>query len=227
MAEIANFYLEHKADPDVRDAKGQTLLHKAAWHGDLDFIKLCVQHGKGDITAEDADGHKPVDLAALRGHAQIMQYLDAHSVDLRCICRQVIRNAIGKKMNSIRTLPLPSHVKLHLNYYIPYPGFEAVVVPPSPWTKETLLQKKTSLAQLRLFIEEHANSEFIHKHGTLLDYRNTGKGLDELIEIFQEMYLWESFKPVIFEEPAARVPRYSMTKLKKEPSIENTEVSYI
>jgi len=218
VAELAKFYLEHKADPNIKDLQGQTLLHQAAWHGDLDFIKLCVQYGKGDITAEDKNGRKPVDLAALRGHTQTMQYLDTHSLDLRCICRQVIRRAIGKKMNSIlHTIPLPPHTKLHLNYYIPYPGFQAVLVPPSPWTKEQLWQKEASPEDLELFIKENADSEFLDEHKTSLEGHE--KESNKLIRLFQEMYLWESFKTVSFEEPAARAPRYSMKKLEKSPPL--------
>lgn len=216
---VVKFLLQHKADPNHRDAQGQTLLHLAAWHGDLQFVKLCVQFGKGDIHARDAEGRKPVDLAAIRGHTQVMEYLDTHSNDLRSICRQVIFEAMGKNFSSkLHCLPLPPQVKLFLSYHIPYPGFEAVIVPPAPWTKEEVWQKKAKSGEVKAFIMENASSEFLDEHRTVLEAKRVDKQSDELVRLFQDMYLWESFKTVNFEEPLLREPRYSMTKVEKKKS---------
>ncbi len=213
--DVVKFLLKHNANPNHTDATGQTLLHKAAWHGDLMFIKLCVQYGKADIHARDSEGRKPVDLAAIRCHTHVMQYLDDFSIDLQSICRRVIRKSVGKKVN-IFLQTLPPQVKMFLNYYIPYPGFEVVLLPPSPWTKEELWQKKVKADELRTFMLENGSCEFIEEHKSVLESDATeGSVHDELIRAFQDMYLWESFKTVNFEEPVARTPRYSMTKLEK------------
>ncbi len=203
--------LKHEADPNWKDCQGWSLLHQAACSGDITFIKTCVRNGKGDTRSLNQDNQYPVDLAALRGHTPVMEYLDAHSGDLKSVCRGVIRKALGVRIHHLNKLPLPPRVKLFLNFNIPYLGFSAVLVPPEPWTPEQLHRREVGAQELHTFIEETASEEFLEEHEDVL----FGKESERLVELFQEMYLWESFKKVEFEEPLPRKPRYSLVKLEK------------
>ncbi len=113
---------------------------------------------------------------------------------LQCLSCHLIGHAhscVGKKFNiHLQTLPLPPQVKMFLNYYIPYPGFEVVLLPPSPWTKEELWQKKVKADELRTFMLENGSCEFIEEHKSVLESDATeGSVDDELIRAFQDMYL--------------------------------------
>lgn len=208
--------LQYKANPNFKDRKGLTLLHHAAWNGDLEFIQLCVKYGKGDVHSLDKEGRKPVDLAAIRGYTHVMDYLDTHSGDLRCICRRVIRETMGKTFSPrLHLLPLPPPAKLFLSCQIPYPGFTATLVPPVPWTMSKLWEKEVKADKIRDFIKENASSEFLEEHRCVLNMNSGKDDDDDMVKLFQELYLWESFKSVDFEEPLAREPRYSLTKLEK------------
>lgn len=221
--DIILLLLQYKADPNFKDTKEWTLLHHAAWNGDLEFIQLCVKHGRGDVNSLDKEGSKPVDVAAIRGHTHVMNYLDTQSADLRCVCRKVIRETMGKtSFPHLHLLPLPPQVKLFLSYHIPYPGFTAVLMPPAPWSKDELWRKEVKADKIREFIQDHASSEFVKEHSCVLNVDSMDKDDDDdLIKLFQELYLWESFKTVDFEEPLAREPRYSLTKLKKSDKAES------
>ena len=208
--------LQLNADPNIQDSRGKTVLHWAAWHGDLEFIKLCMKYGTPDLTVEDYEGQRPVDLAAICGHVAIMQYLDAHTLELQCICRKVVRQAMGANFSdNLHQLQLPLQILLFLNYKIPYPGFVAVVLPPSPWTKEQLLQKEANPEEVRTFIKENASSKFLEEHSTILQCERTGEDDDKLFQLFQKM---EYFKMVQFKEPVARAPRYSLEMLDQDKS---------
>lgn len=204
--------LRHGADPNLQDGCGWSLLHHAAWHGDLSFLQVCLKHGKGNIRITNSDGCLPVDLAAVKGYTTITHYLDAQSCDLRSMCRGVIRQALGKRCGQLDKLVLPQRLKLFLNYNIPYPGFSVVLVPPRPWTP-TQLYQEAGKEEVRDFIASHASEEFLSHHsGTLARAGGRETGGEELAKLFQEMYLWEAFKNVDYEEPLARPPRYSLQK---------------
>lgn len=234
VGQLILLLLKHGADPNSSDKCGWSLLHHAAWNGDLHFIQVCVRHGKGDIGARNVDGNMLVDLATLKGHICVMQYLDAQSCDLGSMCRGVIRQSLGKKCGQLNKCLLPTRVKLFLNYNIPYPGFSAVLVPPTPWTPQQLYQKEVEKDDLREFIKTHASQDFILEHAsklgkdadtagilevagkevvaTNLEPKESISSEEELVSLFQEMYLWEAFKSVDYEEPLARPPRYPLKK---------------
>ena len=213
-------------------------MHQCAWNGDLLLLRLCVQKG-AKVGLRTKDQRIPAQMAATRGHFDVVQYLDSQSCDLKSLCRLSISEAMGKRRyNRINELPLPPTVKLFLNYNIPYSGFEATLIPPEPWTVKELHSRSVTADEIQQFIRENASQEFLEEHrdvvgepqseeaSAAVNYKQTCSGargsaknnLEELIDVFQSMYLWEAFKSVKFEEPLARKPRYSMQKLEKKDS---------
>lgn len=56
---------------------------------------------------------------------------------------------------------------------------------------------------------EHGSEDFIQEHSSSLGKEETSAD-QELVQLFQDMYLWEAFKHVAYEEPMPRKPRYSL-----------------
>ncbi len=212
--EKAKALLENGTDLNSADRCGWTVVHQCAWQGDLLLLRLCVQKG-ADTNRKTQDGRLPVHLAATSGHMDVVRYLDTQSCDLKSFCRIAINDAVGKKRYSrLNELPVPPRVKVFLNYSCTYPGFEATLIPPQPWTSEELHSASVSVKEMQEFMHENASQEFIAENREILGSEKSD--LTELIELFQSMYFWESFKKVQFEEPLARKPRYSMEKLEKK-----------
>ena len=212
---------EHGADANLQDRRGWSVLHEAAWQGDLHMLKMCVRHGKGNSRIANLDGQLPVDLAVIRGHTAIAHYLDAHSADLRSICRGVIRQAMSEHVKPLFELELPPCIKLFLNYNIPFPGFSATLVPTPPWSHAQLHQHHADSQELREFIAEHASQDFLLEQRAVISADSAVKpelGYEELVRLFQGMYLWEAFKKIDYKEPMPRKPRYSLHKLEQSPS---------
>ena len=221
--EKAKSLLENGTNVNSADRCGWTVVHQCAWHGDLLLLRLCVQKG-ADTNCKTLDDRLPVHLAATSGHMDVIRYLDAQSCDLKSFCRLAINEAVGKKRYSrLNELPVPPRVKVFLNYSCAYPGFEATLIPPQPWTSEEMHSGSVSIKELQGFICENASEEFVEENREIL--RSEKADLMELIELFQSMYFWESFKKVQFEEPLARKPRYSMEKLEKKEIVDVEEPS--
>ena len=213
---VIDLLLKKGADPDFRDSRGWTLLHLAAWRGDLFFIQQCLKLGKGTVQALNHDNQLPMHLAALKGHTHISHYLDSRSGDLRCMCRAVIRTALGKRCTELDKLVFPPRLKFFLNYNIPYKGFSAVLVPPEPWTLAQLHGKEVDSEEIREFIRSHASQEFLQSHTKALgEGGEPSEQVGEIVELFQDMYLWEAFKNVDYEEPLPRAPRYTLQPIDK------------
>ena len=173
----------------------------------------------GDIGLRNHQNQLPVDLAAIRKHAPIVKYLELQSCDLRCFCRVAIRDAMGKRTyNRISELPVPSMLKLFVNYGNPYRGWEVTVIPPTPWTEEEMQQGLVKANELQEFIRENASAEFLQEHFDVVNRTN----LQDLIEVFRSMYLWEAFKATSYEEPPARTPRYSLERIVREDEREGS-----
>ena len=218
--EKAQLLLDYGADPNLRDSRGWSLLHQCAHNGDLPLLQLAVQKG-GKVSLRNNDRQLPVEHAYQRGHAPLVIYLDRQSCDLRSLCRLTIREAMGKRMyHHINTLPLPPQLKLFLNYGSPYAGFSATVVPSCPWNTQQLREASIPPNEVRDFIRENASEEFIREHSDSL----RAGCVEGLVEALESLYLWEGFKRVGYEEPAARPPRYSMEPRKEEEEEEEEEL---
>lgn len=75
MTEIVKVLLDHKADPNHRQAAGATALHIAASTADgLPLAKLLVEHG-ADVNAKDKKGRTPLIAAASTGQLDVVQLL--------------------------------------------------------------------------------------------------------------------------------------------------------
>eukprot|EP00931_Biecheleriopsis_adriatica_P119777 TRINITY_DN9496_c0_g1_i5.p1 TRINITY_DN9496_c0_g1~~TRINITY_DN9496_c0_g1_i5.p1 ORF type:complete len:546 (-),score=66.80 TRINITY_DN9496_c0_g1_i5:227-1864(-) len=59
-----------------KSVHGETALHRAAHSGDLEMLKLLVDHG-ADMFARNADWKKPVDAAKEAKHLEVVKFLQA------------------------------------------------------------------------------------------------------------------------------------------------------
>jgi len=208
----AKLLLDNRADPNLPDKFGWTVVHQCAWDGDLPLMEMVVRKG-ADVMLRNNHQQLPVELAAIRGYQALVRYLEIQACDLKSMCRLAIREAMGKRSyNQILELPLPPMLKLLLNYGNPYKGWEATLIPPSPWSTEELQEGKASPKDLQSFINDNASEAYLSENKDILEKND----LQELVEVFQSMYLWEEFKPVNYEEPLARAPRYSMEKCERK-----------
>lgn len=203
----AKLLLEHGADPNSCDKQGWTIIHQCAWDGNLPLLQLCVRRG-GKTSATNKAGQLPVDLAFCKNHTPLVRYLEGQSCDLSKICRMTIREIMGKKsFKQIHALPIPASLKLYLNYGIPYPGWEAPSVVPQPWTKYAIQHGEVEQEEVKGFLKEHASKEFLDEQQIKQD-----TSVDELIQMIEELYFWEAFKTVKFEEELAPPPAYTQKR---------------
>ena len=63
------------ANPNARDEKGGTSMHRAAWRGNLRIMALLFTHD-ADIKAKDSIGQEPKVYALAEGHWKAQRLLD-------------------------------------------------------------------------------------------------------------------------------------------------------
>lgn len=74
--------LEHGADVDRRNDRGQTPLGGVAFKGYADIVTLLLQYG-ADTEADNGGGMTPIMFAAMFGRTKVMTQLQAHGASLR------------------------------------------------------------------------------------------------------------------------------------------------
>lgn len=80
-AYAASFLLEHGADVNVRDRRGDTPLHIACYYGNHGVARLLLEHG-AEVDASDTDGWTPLHNACFDGHAATVRLLLSHGAEV-------------------------------------------------------------------------------------------------------------------------------------------------
>lgn len=71
---LAKLFLENGVDPNVKDSKGLTVLHYAAYCGSRQMVELLLNHG-ANINAEDKNGSTPLQTAVSEEKQEIVELL--------------------------------------------------------------------------------------------------------------------------------------------------------
>jgi ankyrin repeat protein len=74
--------LDHGADPNAQNEKGETPLHYAAEHGYVDVVKLLLER-RADLNARDFMGRTSLHEAAGYGSVDVVRLLLEHSADFK------------------------------------------------------------------------------------------------------------------------------------------------
>jgi len=80
-SEVAEFLLQHGADPDAMDAAGNTALMGAAFKGYNDLAAKLIKAG-ADVNLRNSNGAPALTFAATFGNAGIASLLLANSADI-------------------------------------------------------------------------------------------------------------------------------------------------
>ena len=72
--DIIRNLIDYAQDPNPANEAGLTLLHQAAWHGNIEVCKLLQEH-VGNKNPRDKYGRTPLHHAALKGHAEMCKLL--------------------------------------------------------------------------------------------------------------------------------------------------------
>ncbi len=73
-----------EADLGARNQKGKTLLHLAAYEGQLEAVK-CLVAREANLEARDNDGGTPLSYAASQGHLKVVKYLEKWGADINVV----------------------------------------------------------------------------------------------------------------------------------------------
>ena len=68
--------LDHGANPNARDKRGNTALHGAADGGHIEIVVLLLSR-KAERNVRNADGLTPADIARARGYGDVLKALGA------------------------------------------------------------------------------------------------------------------------------------------------------
>lgn len=74
-ADLVAFLIQKGADPGALDNSKDSALHWGAYRGSSDIVGLLHHLGATDVDAKDGYGQTPLHLAALRGNAEVVQYM--------------------------------------------------------------------------------------------------------------------------------------------------------
>jgi hypothetical protein len=111
--------VDHGADIQAKDHRGRTVLHHAAWRGNLEATKLVVALGATeDLLAKDADGKTPLQLAAEEDATKAVEFLSGF-MESCGISVEKPRQGVNKQRTSSNvTRPRPRSVPRGLSGYV-------------------------------------------------------------------------------------------------------------
>ena len=202
-----NVLLKRGVNPNRADKGGWTVAHRAAWHGDVNAIKFLARYGVR-LTSKNARGQTPSDLAAIKSRWDIVAHLDGATTNLQILCRNVIRESLGRKAEDfIDRLPLPKRLKLIVNFGLPYRGWSGRVIPASPWDMGRL--GSAPKGEMHAFLCENASTSLLSKYNVERDKVSRD---ETLVAAFREMYLKNEFAEIAYEEPVWKFRDYSAGK---------------
>ena len=211
---VAKLLLSHRADPNSTGRDGWTAVHWCAKADDLELLKLIVSKG-GNVNIKTKQNELPVDIAAKKWKQNVMIYCDRQSKNLKQMARAAILSHLGNTARATAwKLPLPAKLRLFLNYGNPYPDYKVISIPEMPWSDEELQQSKPSKEELLKFLVTNADTDFLtdYKLPTAAEDIVSNDGIHQsyqsLIGALKSLYLYECFKPIAYEEPLARAPRF-------------------
>ena len=78
---IVKLLLEHGTPANAQQQVGWTALHAAAQHGDVDMAQVLVLNG-ADVSARADNQQRPIDLAVLKAHQAMVDYLESNGAAL-------------------------------------------------------------------------------------------------------------------------------------------------
>ena len=73
--------IDHGTDVNVKDDKGNTVLHIVARNGNWELVKWLIDHGS-DVNAKDKDGKTVFRFAVEKGNLELVKWLIEHGVDV-------------------------------------------------------------------------------------------------------------------------------------------------
>ena len=126
-----------------------------------------------------------------------------------------------RSYNRIGELPIPPSQKLFVNYGNPFAGWVGTLYVPRPWTEEDIKSNRVGKGQVLEFFKNNASSEFLREKE--IETKKESLSVDELVELFESLYFWESFKTIDYEEPLARKPRYTLETIVKHEEEDEEE----
>jgi ankyrin repeat protein len=72
---VVALLLEHGADVDAKDSRGQTALLTAAWHGFAEVTRLLIDHG-ADVNVINSEGDTALRIATRERHHDVVAMLE-------------------------------------------------------------------------------------------------------------------------------------------------------
>lgn len=78
---VVKLLLEFGTPANAQQHGGWTALHAAAQHGDVEMAEILVQNG-ADISARADNQQRPLDLAVLKAHQKMVDFLESHGAAL-------------------------------------------------------------------------------------------------------------------------------------------------
>ena len=152
-----------------------------------------------------------VDRHFFLGNFLCAAYIDKHSLSLRAQCRGTLR-VNGIRQDNLAKLPLPSYLKLFLNYNLLFTGYAEKLVPIRTFTDEHINTGEVSADEVVEFIRKYATETFCDSYSEML----IQKKKSELVMLMHTLYSNDCFYELKYEEPLARPPRYSMEQVPEE-----------